>query len=161
MRMRLFQFSLRDQASNWLKRILAGSISTWEDLTTRFLAQFFPPRRTQNFVMISLCFNNIKESLSLKHGLVSRTYSKKSLIMESIAGSKFNFLCHVYFHLKCEIGCAANGKLREKNADDSWEIIKNLTLYHHEGWNDSKDMSNQSRQSPFLQMHQTHDRRLL
>ncbi|GKF23307.1 zinc finger, CCHC-type containing protein [Tanacetum coccineum] len=45
-RMRLFQFSLRDQASNWLKRLPAGSITTWEDLTTRFLAQFFPPRRT-------------------------------------------------------------------------------------------------------------------
>ncbi|GKD20280.1 zinc finger, CCHC-type containing protein [Tanacetum coccineum] len=24
----------------------AGSITTWEDLTTRFLAQFFPPERT-------------------------------------------------------------------------------------------------------------------
>ncbi|GJY06317.1 hypothetical protein Tco_0373371 [Tanacetum coccineum] len=33
-RLRLFQFSLRDQASNWLERLLAGSISTWEDLTT-------------------------------------------------------------------------------------------------------------------------------
>ncbi|GKG04472.1 hypothetical protein Tco_0314859, partial [Tanacetum coccineum] len=43
-RLRLFQFSLRDQASkrdqasNWLERLLARSISTWEDLTTRFLA---------------------------------------------------------------------------------------------------------------------------
>ncbi|GJU24948.1 MAK10-like protein [Tanacetum coccineum] len=45
-RLRLFQFSLRDQASNWLKRLPAGSITTWEDLTTRFLAQFFPPGRT-------------------------------------------------------------------------------------------------------------------
>nr|GFC25137.1 zinc finger, CCHC-type [Tanacetum cinerariifolium] len=44
--LRLFQFSLRDQASNWLERLLAGSITTWEDLTTRFLAQFFPPGRT-------------------------------------------------------------------------------------------------------------------
>ncbi|GJU53627.1 hypothetical protein Tco_1227341 [Tanacetum coccineum] len=33
-RLRLFQFSLRDQASNWLERLPAGSISTWEDLTT-------------------------------------------------------------------------------------------------------------------------------
>ncbi|GJV79482.1 hypothetical protein Tco_1515352 [Tanacetum coccineum] len=32
--LRLFQFSLRDQASNWLERLLAESISTWEDLTT-------------------------------------------------------------------------------------------------------------------------------
>ncbi|GKA66672.1 ribonuclease H-like domain-containing protein [Tanacetum coccineum] len=45
-RLCLFQFSLRDQASNWLERLLAGSISTWDDLTTRFLAQFFPPGRT-------------------------------------------------------------------------------------------------------------------
>ncbi|GJU96743.1 MAK10-like protein [Tanacetum coccineum] len=45
-RLRLFQFSLRDQASNWLERLPAGSITTWEDLTTRFLTQFFPPGRT-------------------------------------------------------------------------------------------------------------------
>ncbi|GJV32993.1 zinc finger, CCHC-type containing protein [Tanacetum coccineum] len=45
-RLRLFQFSLRDQASKWLERLLAGSISIWEDLTTRFLAQFFPSGRT-------------------------------------------------------------------------------------------------------------------
>ncbi|GJR57307.1 MAK10-like protein [Tanacetum coccineum] len=46
MRLCLFQFSLRDQASNWLERLPAGSITTWEDLTTQFLAQFFPPGRT-------------------------------------------------------------------------------------------------------------------
>ncbi|GJS25809.1 zinc finger, CCHC-type containing protein, partial [Tanacetum coccineum] len=45
-RLRLFQLSLRDQASNWLERLPAGSITTWEDLTTRLLAQFFPPGRT-------------------------------------------------------------------------------------------------------------------
>ncbi|GKA49390.1 MAK10-like protein [Tanacetum coccineum] len=44
MRLHLFQFSLRDQASNWLECL--GSITTSEDLTTRFLAQFFPPGRT-------------------------------------------------------------------------------------------------------------------
>ncbi|GJZ55501.1 hypothetical protein Tco_0610694 [Tanacetum coccineum] len=37
-RLRLFQFSLLGQASNWLERLPAGSISTWEDLTTCFLA---------------------------------------------------------------------------------------------------------------------------
>ena len=42
-RLRLFQFSLRDQASQWLERLPAGSITSWDDLTTRFLAQFFPP----------------------------------------------------------------------------------------------------------------------
>ncbi|GJU66463.1 zinc finger, CCHC-type containing protein [Tanacetum coccineum] len=45
-RLRLFSFSLHDQAINWLDRLPAGSISTWDDLITRFLAQFFPPRKT-------------------------------------------------------------------------------------------------------------------
>ncbi|GJY57953.1 MAK10-like protein [Tanacetum coccineum] len=45
-RLCLFQFFLCDQASNWLERLPAGSISTWEDLTTRFLAQLFPLERT-------------------------------------------------------------------------------------------------------------------
>ncbi|GJW57865.1 zinc finger, CCHC-type containing protein, partial [Tanacetum coccineum] len=45
-RLRLFQFSIRDQASNWLERLPARSISTWEDLTTRFLAQLFLSGRT-------------------------------------------------------------------------------------------------------------------
>ncbi|GJZ37756.1 MAK10-like protein [Tanacetum coccineum] len=46
-RLHLFQFSLRDQASNWLERLPARSITTWEDLTTRFLAQLFQPGRTK------------------------------------------------------------------------------------------------------------------
>ncbi|GJV11734.1 zinc finger, CCHC-type containing protein [Tanacetum coccineum] len=37
-RLRIFYFSLRDQAINWLDRLPARSISTWDDLTTRFLA---------------------------------------------------------------------------------------------------------------------------
>ncbi|GKB02008.1 MAK10-like protein, partial [Tanacetum coccineum] len=64
-RLRLFQFSLRDQASNWLKRLPAGSITTWENLTTRFLAQFFPPRRTEKLRNDILMFQqHHRESIS-------------------------------------------------------------------------------------------------
>ncbi|GKB11626.1 zinc finger, CCHC-type containing protein [Tanacetum coccineum] len=63
--LRLFQFSLRDQASNWLKRLSTGSITTWEDLTTRFLAQFFPPGRTAKLRNDILMFQHYHgESLS-------------------------------------------------------------------------------------------------
>ncbi|GKB37631.1 MAK10-like protein [Tanacetum coccineum] len=64
-RLRLFQFSLRDQASNWLKRLPARSISTWEDLATRSLAQFFPPRWTAKLRNDILMFQqHHEESLS-------------------------------------------------------------------------------------------------
>ncbi|GKB41034.1 MAK10-like protein [Tanacetum coccineum] len=64
-RLRLFQFSLLDQVSNWLERLLAGSITTWEDLTTCFLAQFFPPERTAKLRNNILMFQqHHRESLS-------------------------------------------------------------------------------------------------
>ncbi|GJV63785.1 MAK10-like protein [Tanacetum coccineum] len=64
-RLRLFQFSLHDQASKWLERLPVGSITTWEDLTTRFLAQFFPPGRTANLCNDILTFQQHHgESLS-------------------------------------------------------------------------------------------------
>ncbi|GKG29986.1 zinc finger, CCHC-type containing protein, partial [Tanacetum coccineum] len=64
-RMRLFQFSLRDSARNWLERLPVGSFTTWEDLTTHFLAQFFPPGRTAKRRNDSLMFQQHQgESLS-------------------------------------------------------------------------------------------------
>ncbi|GJX98914.1 zinc finger, CCHC-type containing protein [Tanacetum coccineum] len=53
------------EASNWLERLPAGSISTWEDLTTRFLAQFFLPGRTAKLHNDILMFQqHQEESLS-------------------------------------------------------------------------------------------------
>ncbi|GJT16458.1 MAK10-like protein [Tanacetum coccineum] len=43
---------------------LDGSITTWEDLTTRFLAQFFPPGRTAKLRNDILMFQHHGESLS-------------------------------------------------------------------------------------------------
>ncbi|GJX16000.1 MAK10-like protein [Tanacetum coccineum] len=74
MRLHLFQFSLRDHAINWLERLPAGSITTWEDLTTRFLAQFFPPGRTKKLRNDILMFQQHHgESLSEAWTLVPMT----------------------------------------------------------------------------------------
>ncbi|GJT83770.1 reverse transcriptase domain-containing protein [Tanacetum coccineum] len=53
--------------------------------------------------------------------------------------SNLNFYDLVSIHLKCEIDRAGGGKLCDKNAKEFWEIIENLALYDHEGFNDSKD----------------------
>ncbi|GJZ43667.1 MAK10-like protein, partial [Tanacetum coccineum] len=67
----LFQFSLRDQASNWLERLLVGSISTWEDLTARFLAQFFPLGRTSKIQNNILMFQQHQGEPSINWPVVS------------------------------------------------------------------------------------------
>ena len=45
-RLRLFPFSLKDRAKNWLHSMPMGSITSWDDLAQKFLAKFFPPVKT-------------------------------------------------------------------------------------------------------------------
>ncbi|GKE13604.1 hypothetical protein Tco_1417155 [Tanacetum coccineum] len=65
-------------------------------------------------------------------------------------------------HGLCEIDRAAGGKLRNKNVDESWEIIENLALYDHEGWNDTKEFVKLVKSISTPQStSKTHDRRPL
>ncbi|GJZ11971.1 protein kinase-like domain, concanavalin A-like lectin/glucanase domain protein [Tanacetum coccineum] len=108
----LFQFSLCDQASNRLERLPAGSISTWEDLTTRFLAQFFLPGRSVKLHNEILMFQQHQgESLS-----------------------------EAWTHFK-DLLQKAGGKLRDKNAKEYWAILEDLALYDNESWNDPRDFA--------------------
>ncbi|GKC76133.1 zinc finger, CCHC-type containing protein, partial [Tanacetum coccineum] len=139
-RLHLFQFSLCDQASNWLERLPAGSITTLEDLTTRFLAQFFPPGRTAKLRNDILMFQQ-------HHGeSLSEAWTRFKDLLQNFPHHGIDrwlqiqiFYDHVSFHLKYDIDRAGGGKLRNKNADESWEIIENLALYDHEGWDDTKE----------------------
>ncbi|GJW39933.1 gag-pol polyprotein [Tanacetum coccineum] len=44
--LRAFPMSLTGAASHWLRNKPSGSITTWEDLKTKFLSKYFPPART-------------------------------------------------------------------------------------------------------------------
>ncbi|CAL9016475.1 unnamed protein product [Prunus brigantina] len=48
-RLRLFPFSLKDKAKLWLLSQPQDSIRTWDDLSKKFLAKFFPPAKTAKF----------------------------------------------------------------------------------------------------------------
>ncbi|GKD80614.1 zinc finger, CCHC-type containing protein [Tanacetum coccineum] len=124
---------------------LDGSITTWEDLTTRFLAQFFPSRRTAKLRNDILMFQQHHgESLS-----EAWTYFKDLLQEVPHHGIdrwlqiQIFLLHHVFVILTVRwmdvVMLAASGKICNKNPDESWEIIENLALYDHEGWNDAKE----------------------
>ncbi|GJW41922.1 hypothetical protein Tco_0070721 [Tanacetum coccineum] len=71
--------------NNVLERLPAGSITTWKDLTTRFLAQFFPPGRTaKTSATVHDVPNNIKGISLRKNGVSFQEYLlQKVLIMAS------------------------------------------------------------------------------
>nr|GEW15392.1 hypothetical protein [Tanacetum cinerariifolium] len=43
--------------------------------------------------------------------------------------------------LRQAIDHSDSGKLHDKSVEDSWELIKNLALYDHKSWNDSRDLA--------------------
>ncbi|KAK5772600.1 hypothetical protein PVK06_048890 [Gossypium arboreum] len=45
-RPRLFSFSLRNKAKQWLNSLPRGSITTWEQMTKKFLLKYFSPAKT-------------------------------------------------------------------------------------------------------------------
>ncbi|GJU55388.1 hypothetical protein Tco_1229102 [Tanacetum coccineum] len=89
-----------------------------------------------------LMFQQHQVNLSLKHGLDSRTYSKKRTIDQ-----------------------AAGGKLRDKNAEESWALLEDLALYDNESSNDPKDPIAKNRSKMAISLPQdvpsTSDRRLI
>ncbi|GJV04365.1 zinc finger, CCHC-type containing protein [Tanacetum coccineum] len=135
-----YLFDPTPSASNWLERLPAGSIYTWEDLTTRFLAQFFPSGRTAK-----LC-NEILMFQQHQGESISEAWTHFKDLLPKVPHHGIDrwlqiqlFYDHVSFHLKYNINHATGGKLHDKNTDESWEIIENLALYDHAAWNDSKD----------------------
>ncbi|GJR43836.1 hypothetical protein Tco_1311939 [Tanacetum coccineum] len=67
-------------------------------------------------------------NLSTMRGLVSRTYSEKSLIMVLIYG--FDYTTHM------AIDHAAGGRLRKLRPEEAWETIEDLAKYEEEEWNE-------------------------
>ncbi|GKB75953.1 zinc finger, CCHC-type containing protein [Tanacetum coccineum] len=129
----LFQFSLYDQASNWLKRLPTGSISTWEDLTTRFLAQFFLPGRTAKLRNDILMFQQHQgESLS-------EAWTRFKDFLQKVPHHGIDlwlqvqiFYDHVNPTTRRTINQSADGKLRDRNFKESWALLDDLVLYDNE-----------------------------
>ncbi|GJZ68435.1 zinc finger, CCHC-type containing protein [Tanacetum coccineum] len=141
-RLRLFQFSLRDQASNWLEHLPTGSISTWEDLANRFLAQFFPPGRTSKLCNDILMFQQHQgESLS-------EAWTRFKDLLQKVPHQGIDlwlkiqiFYDHVNPIIRRTIDQAASGKLRDKNDEESWTLLEDLALYENESWNVPRDFA--------------------
>ncbi|GJX04836.1 zinc finger, CCHC-type containing protein [Tanacetum coccineum] len=121
---------------------LDGSISTWEDLTTRFLAQFFPPGRTATLRNDILMFQQHHvESLS-----EAWTHFKELLQKVSHHGIDIwlqvqIFYDHVNPITRRTIDQSAGGKLHDLNLEESWAILEDLALYANKSWNGPRDFT--------------------
>ncbi|GKE81260.1 hypothetical protein Tco_1551260 [Tanacetum coccineum] len=98
---------------------------------------------------------DLDESLFLKHGLDLRTYSKKSLIIASIFGSKSKSFMTMSILPKYE-------PLTNQTVVKSWALLEDLTLYDNKSWNDPRDFAKPVKAISLPQdVPSTSDRRLI
>ncbi|GJV79655.1 hypothetical protein Tco_1515525 [Tanacetum coccineum] len=107
--LRLFCFSLHDKSINWLDRLPAGSISTWDDLTTH---EFFYDVWTR--------FKDLLQKVP-HHGL--DLWLQVQIIYD-----------HVDYTTQIAIDYAAGGRLRKLRPEEAWETIEDLAQHEEEEW---------------------------
>ncbi|XP_031272256.1 uncharacterized protein LOC116130674 [Pistacia vera] len=84
MRLRLFPFSLRDKAKSWLTSLPLGSITTWEQMTQKFLSRYFPPAKTAQLhyditMFVQTFYNGLNSEVqNMINAAVGGTLGKKT-----------------------------------------------------------------------------------
>ncbi|GKC36153.1 MAK10-like protein [Tanacetum coccineum] len=141
----------------------SGSITTSEDLTTCFLAQFFPPGRTAKLRNDILMFQqHHKESLL-------EAWTRFKDLLQKFPNHCIDlwlqvqiFYDHVNPVTRRTIDQSAGGKLHDRNAKESWALLEDLSLYDNESWNDPRDFDKPVKEISLPQdVPSTSDRRLI
>ncbi|GJS18039.1 MAK10-like protein [Tanacetum coccineum] len=158
-----FLYSGWRRPSNWLERLPAGSITTWEDLTTRFLAQFFSPGRTAKLRNDILMFQqHHEESLS-----EAWTNFKDLLQKVTHYGIDLWLQVQIFYDdvnpvTRRTIDQSAGGKLHDHNSKESWVLLEDFALYDNKSWNDLRDFAKSVKEIALPQdVPSTSDRRLI
>nr|GFC76653.1 MAK10-like protein [Tanacetum cinerariifolium] len=136
---------------------------TWENLTTHFLAQFFPSRRIANLRNDIMMFQQHQgESLS-------EAWTRFNDLLQKFPHHGIDlwlqvqiFYDHVNPTARRNIDQSSGGKLRNRNAEESRALLEELALYDKESWNDPMDLTKPVKAISLPQyVPSTSDRRLI
>ncbi|XP_073049444.1 uncharacterized protein [Primulina eburnea] len=128
-RLRLFPFSLRDQARSWLQSLPLGSITTWVDLVTKFLSKYFPPAksaqlkiditnfRQREFEVLYEAWERYKELLRKcpNHGYAE--WVQIELFYNGLDGPT-----------RGNVDAAAGGTIFSKTPEEAYELLEQMTI---------------------------------
>ncbi|XP_048432604.1 uncharacterized protein LOC103956471 [Pyrus x bretschneideri] len=88
-RLCLFQFSLKDKVETWLQFLPPNSITTWNDLASKFLQKLFPPSKTaklRNDIMTFAQFHRMTNAAS-GGALMTKTVDEASAIFNTLSAN--------------------------------------------------------------------------
>ncbi|PWA98919.1 hypothetical protein CTI12_AA007040 [Artemisia annua] len=118
------------------------SITSWDDLTTRFLAQFLPLGRTTKLRNDILMFQQRQGET------IYETWTRFKDLLQKVPHHGIDlwlqiqiFYDHINLSTRQTIDQVAGGRLRDRSDEESLELIEDLALYDNESWNDPRDLN--------------------
>ncbi|KAK8945257.1 hypothetical protein KSP39_PZI007733 [Platanthera zijinensis] len=141
-RLRLFPFSLRTKAKQWLGSLPRGSITTWAEMTEKFLTKYFPPAKSAKLRTDILSFTQIdSESLydtweCFKELL--RRCPHHALPMWQQVQTFYNGL---NLQTRQMIDAAAGGTLNNKTPEAAQELFEEMAMNAYQ-WNAPRSRPN-------------------
>nr|GEW49186.1 putative reverse transcriptase domain-containing protein [Tanacetum cinerariifolium] len=129
-RLHLFQFSLRDQASNWLERLPAGSITTWEEVRKKVVLS--PAKlSTQTTKMQMKRMKKSKAKRKSRRKLKEKPKKKRKMTRNTDTFPTMKELKHHEWLLKNPRPPWVKAKIRTENVNNvkfSWRV-KGLKVF--------------------------------
>ena len=128
-RLRLFSFSLKDKAKHWLILEPPDSITSWDDLSNKFMARLFPPTKSEKLRIYINSFYQYKGE-----SFYEAWERFKDLLRKCPHHSftKWMQVHHFYNGLsrptRTLIDASARGAIMGKNEVEAYQILENIAL---------------------------------
>ncbi|XP_062117695.1 uncharacterized protein LOC133831427 [Humulus lupulus] len=140
-RLRLFPFSLREQAKSWLVSLPPNSINTWNDLALKFLSKFFTPAKAaklrgeiNNFYQLDN--ESLYEAWERFKDLIRRC-PHHGIERWMLVHNFYNGLCGTTHTL---IDAAAGGAFMRKSANEAYDLLEEMAI-NNQQWPSERDNS--------------------
>ncbi|PKI74730.1 hypothetical protein CRG98_005057 [Punica granatum] len=136
-RLQLFPFSLRDKARAWFNSLSQESITTWADLSSKFLRRFFPPAKTARLR------NEITKFTKFSGESLYEAWERFKEAIKKCPHHELldNLLIEVFYlsldeTLRSLVYVAAEGALMDKNYDEASALIEDMASSTHNWQNE-------------------------
>ena len=128
-RLRLFPFSLKDKAKNWLISKPPDLITSWDDLSNKFLARFFPPAKAAKLRIDTSSFYQYEGESFYEAWERFKDLLRKC---NHHSFTKWMQVHHFYNGLsrptRTLIDASAEGAIMGKNEVEAYQILENIAL---------------------------------
>ncbi|KAJ9542879.1 hypothetical protein OSB04_029385 [Centaurea solstitialis] len=133
-RLRLFRFTLIGEAKAWLRSLEPSSITTWEELRSKFMSRFFPPSKIEKLRADVRTFRQDDEET------ISEAWERHKNLMNSCPSHGLTksekvqtFYSGLNYPSRCTLDSSAGGVFMYKTPTQGYNLLEDM-LIHNIDW---------------------------